>query len=1050
MAISEAKRTGDILHPKFARISAWESMAASIVLMVLLAFYAAGANLESVASTSLLAAGLGLLAISTIVGFNLWWRRQAWAQKFLLTFWIALGCSGLVVLLAGVLKATPDWWDEKLPMAWTGLGILVVGAASALLVHLATSDGTRQRYASSVGLTVGAAIALLLVANLIAQTEYYRANVEAFGQFRLSERTRRILDNVETPVEATVVYTATDPARPGSHFRPRTLELLREMEEHNDNLSVSSVTSDAEKDRVLALLSAQREQRYASHVAFLKSFRSSVSRIGDLALQEAQPVLTLDPNEAYLYEWNLPLGLDTAIREMREQLNETETAIRRQQAEANPDYRQLAADANDALLRARESLAEEIQRIARPLGLAAEVRQNTPAVLERYDQANQALTAFTKALGEPNDPLPEDPAGFLKSVSVDANEAGMALGRATRALRAVAGDDGLELLQSSYSWQTRFPEVNALGMYTGRRLSVDRLSTQFTQALMSLAADRAYLAETRNKEQLQQVIGFTRQNWPQSAPMFRSLKDMAAEALEGVSNVDEASQTLMQQAGEGKLMPQTIQAINDLLNAHAALPAVEESDFADELENENIIILQAAGKTRVLEFDEVWPLRSRNPGEQANDDRQIEDRTFNGDSVISSEILSMTHKPFGTVILTYFEPQIPPQMARYVQLPPPDIGLSDVTVLRERLEAANFRVVEWNLRDPMPEEVSAPAESDPNAAPPTPADASRRVLVVLPPMPNELLGPQMAQMQGIAFGPEHQARLAEAIDSGIGAVFLTHYSHRRYREVYPGMPPMPVQPRYALGEYLTNEWGIELQEDFFVVNAVSDPRLPGQYRINLSKIYYAKFNAYTDHPIGEPLQGRRTYWQAVCPLRTTPDQPLGQDANGITIEPVLTIPESWDHVWATPSMMRLQQQFESEGSYVSPDPEQGDLLPPMHLVLAATRTGQGDRGKKDTRIVVTSTGLGLVDSYLTSKVDEVDETGSSRLTDPPHANAELVVNSVYWVTAWEQYIAAGPVKVQPIDRIAPSTYRVLWILCVMGLPATILVLGGVVLLVRQR
>ena len=72
------------------------------------------------------------------------------------------------------------------------------------------------------------------------------------------------------------------------------------------------------------------------------------------------------------------------------------------------------------------------------------------------------------------------------------------------------------------------------------------------------------------------------------------------------------------------------------------------------------------------------------------------------------------------------------------------------------------------------------------------------------------------------------------------------------------------------------------------------------------------------------------------------------------------------------------------------------------------------------------------------------------LTDPPRANADLVVNSVYWLIGKDIYIALGPAQIKPVAMIPETTLNVLWALCVIGLPVVVLALGGTVLLFRSR
>jgi hypothetical protein len=104
---------------------------------------------------------------------------------------------------------------------------------------------------------------------------------------------------------------------------------------------------------------------------------------------------------------------------------------------------------------------------------------------------------------------------------------------------------------------------------------------------------------------------------------------------------------------------------------------------------------------------------------------------------------------------------------------------------------------------------------------------------------------------------------------------------------------------------------------------------------------------------------------------------------------------------------------------------------------------------KDSRIVVLGVGLGLVDGYLDAPVHRTNERGADVMTDPPRLNADLAVNSAYWLTGYDSYIASGPVRTPPVRKFSSGVQLTLWLLCTVVLPAGILAAGGVVLLLRR-
>jgi hypothetical protein len=73
-----------------------------------------------------------------------------------------------------------------------------------------------------------------------------------------------------------------------------------------------------------------------------------------------------------------------------------------------------------------------------------------------------------------------------------------------------------------------------------------------------------------------------------------------------------------------------------------------------------------------------------------------------------------------------------------------------------------------------------------------------------------------------------------------------------------------------------------------------------------------------------------------------------------------------------------------------------------------------------------------------------------RTEDPPRTNVQLVVNSAYWLVGQERYIAAGALKVQPVEAMTNTQITLIWLFCVVLLPLGVLAAGGMVLLMRKR
>jgi hypothetical protein len=171
---------------------------------------------------------------------------------------------------------------------------------------------------------------------------------------------------------------------------------------------------------------------------------------------------------------------------------------------------------------------------------------------------------------------------------------------------------------------------------------------------------------------------------------------------------------------------------------------------------------------------------------------------------------------------------------------------------------------------------------------------------------------------------------------------------------------------------------------------------------------------------------------------------------GVNIQPVLTIPAEWKSTWATRRIQELLAQFQNaEGSYIWPDYQAGDLPAPFDVAVAATRAEDKAKGVSPARIVVLCEGQSLMDGYLDREVAVRDAKGTISLTDAPKADADLLINSAYWLIGRQNLIASGPVQAT-MKEIPPGLKLGLVLLYCGALPAVVLGIGGLVLLKRKR
>jgi hypothetical protein len=269
-----------------------------------------------------------------------------------------------------------------------------------------------------------------------------------------------------------------------------------------------------------------------------------------------------------------------------------------------------------------------------------------------------------------------------------------------------------------------------------------------------------------------------------------------------------------------------------------------------------------------------------------------------------------------------------------------------------------------------------------------------------------------------------------------------------------------IEPTYPYNDYLRSEWGLEAAIDYLVFPAIADEKRPDQYEVVIENLFAYPLNTFNaEHPVSAPLRGQRTVWQLLCPVLRTEEAP-----EGVVRHPLLSAPGDRS-VWATNRLPEMLQTFEVSG-FVRPDYDAGDLATPFAVAMAAAReptTTQpaqpGEAGTqpaepdapptKPARVMVLGVGASLADPYINTPVYVREAQGASKPTDPPHANADIVVNGAYWMVGHASFIASGPVAVEPIEDVSPVTWRVLWTACVVVLPLLVLALGGIVALQRR-
>ena len=1067
--MSTDPKTAETLVESKARLA---GSVAAVLALVAMALTAIGliAHLSSAArwdTTGYLFLLTALFGIGVVAGVQLL-RGGENAQQFLLVYWIGIVVAAAVVTLAVILWKVPDALAEAISeggtpagtagyVALVGVIVLVLGSGTVALLAQATRPGTRQRYGSMAIVSVGVAAALVVAINLLGQYEdpeknrrnYIHWSMETLGRYGLSDRSKKVLRDIKTPVHLTCVYTSTDEAKQTPERRQRLTELLEEMKIYGKDVTVANVTTDAGKAKLLDHLRRKLGGQAGRHDEFLRTFQTGgKDLLAELAT--GQQKWQAYPRDSYINLWGLSGEIVLVFNQATEKLTEAQEKVDQGlRGPGLPDYDALTRDIKDAAKDAKEALDRGTEILEKIGEIAQAVTDpNTQATAKAaIDGAAAAVKAMVDGLGAPDSAAPAKPAEVLARHVAAAKKAADAAVAAAGALDGLAGKDNAELLQQARP----FSVVLQVGGPMPVSVSVGRFYRLIAQNILTATQEAEAVLKNAKPDYQQKYLVQLRADTRDQAALAAQAKTAAQQAIQAVTTVDPTSKADLALAKEGKTFGAAMDKLKTTLDAVEDLPELEDTSLSRDITGENIVIVEVGEKAEVVGFDDVWPLRTGQTG-MAND--QPQNRVFNGDAAIGSRVLKMTSEPFATVLLTYWDPManMPPQMRQMQRTPPSDIPRFQLSTVRKRLEEANFKVEDWNLTEDMPD------ANDPNAT---------RVLLVLPPPPAAQPNPMQRMPQQMPkFGDAERQKVLDAVNGGTAAIFLVKFFFPRQTMMF--MPPTSTP--YAYGEYLRNEWGIDPKTDYLVVPAVTDDRYPGRFKVDGQRFSYLPLSSFTDHPIGKPLQAQRVLWTNLCPIARKTDA-RGDPASppeGVRIEPLLTVPDTWRSTWATSRIQELLAQFRAaEGSYIWPQYERGDLPVPFDVAVAATRTGgreeatttpasrpqdpdaADESGKRASRIVVLATSEGLMDGYVDREVAVRDAKGTISLTDPPRANADLLVNSAYWLIGREKLIAAGPALATMKEIPEGVRLAMIVVYCVV-LPLVVAGAGGVVMLRRRR
>ncbi len=498
---------------------------------------------------------------------------------------------------------------------------------------------------------------------------------------------------------------------------------------------------------------------------------------------------------------------------------------------------------------------------------------------------------------------------------------------------------------------------------------------------------------------------------------FEAFGNWVAKNASLVSGLGEAGEDFVNQAR--MRYDEMREQIGTLLTQTAELERTKLEDLADQLNrwaNAPPILVEADDEALVLPFAEVWPFRmNANVPLPADGD----EREFAGEQAVSSAILRLTQKERTAVVFTRYggESPIVPDFSRMQSMR--RIPRAPFGELNELLEQENFITHDWDVKT--------------DKAVPKIEDASRRVYVVFPPTPPVQTDPRRPPAEG-PIAPEDVQLIIDAVKESGRAIFLASWSP-------PPQGPMPVGGRYEFGDYLKNNWGVEVKHKYIVLPfapSMDDPELFLATQLTQGMIIGGEDLRFTDHPISAPLRALPAGFRMACPLQIVPAEEFPE---GVDVEPIVLVRET-DSVWAIEDVMRLNADFQRrQGTY----PRDDDIRPPFPVAVSAER-------EEDGRLVVFASEQFAADSVL--GMQGLMQVGNSlALYARFPANADLFMNAIHWLTDNSNRISVGVrgTDVPRLSRLEEGPALEFWRVFLMAIwPALALVVGGGVWLFRRR
>ena len=515
-----------------------------------------------------------------------------------------------------------------------------------------SSASRRFLFGGNVAFAILLAAFLTVAVNWIGHRHHVRHDLASGrASARMSERTKRIIDEADANFRITTIYTSKKGDLDREKYFPKLRDLSEEIGQYDKRVKVEHLFDDdqckAFRDRIRTKLGAG-----ASECKQVLERASEEWRAFSVTAEAfCGQFDTSAGGSPWLGGFAALAGQVTVLREDVERIADTERQIREltggeglpRYEEANEKIKSL----NDDLIKHLDETHDGVKEVNDAVTALAAQDSDFVAKTESQLQAIDALLAkLATTAGDPEDAsVPPDPKPVLRDCAKIVAELAMLLEAEFRRVSGFVQKH--PAIMEHPNWEVR-AEI-APGMSVP--ISVLQLLADATQQVSRTARGlRGLLAQELPNDQLQQAVRQMRRFSGEVQGNLSLWKNGLSIFTTGARELDEEARAVLTRGADPKFLSATGDAAGEKIQERLTalnkridkLPPLSELDaVAKGLEEENIVVVENDRDARVVKFDAVWPMAAMARSSTPSDDEEGERRVFDGDSAISGAMLEL-------------------------------------------------------------------------------------------------------------------------------------------------------------------------------------------------------------------------------------------------------------------------------------------------------------------------------------------------------------------------------------------------------------------------